>query len=55
MSHGQDIPIDSGERRAPRSNGAAARRLAADAGSVVLTAEFTRLNTDFFANMPTFT
>jgi len=34
------------ERRAPSSNGAAARRSAANAGSVMLTAELTRLNID---------
>ena len=33
---------------APSSNGAAARRSAANAGSVMLTAELTRLNTGLF-------
>jgi len=36
---GQGISIDSGSRQAPSSNGAAARRSAANADSAVLTAE----------------
>ena len=36
------------QRRAPSSNGAAARRSAANTGSVMLTADLTRLNTDFW-------
>jgi len=36
------------QRRAPGSSSAAARRSAANAGNVMLTAELTRLNTDNF-------
>jgi len=43
---GQEIQIGSFGRRRSAANGAAARRSAANAGRVMLTAESTRLNTD---------
>jgi len=42
----QEISIDSGGRRELGSNGAAARHSAANAGSVMLTDELTRLRKD---------
>jgi len=40
--------IDRQQAPALSSNGAAARRTTANAGSVMLTAELTRLNTDLY-------
>ena len=51
LPYGQALTIDSGGRREHSSNGAAARRsAAANAGSVTLTVELARLNTDVFGN-----
>jgi len=51
VQYGQEISINGGGRRAPSSNGAAARRSAANAGSAMLRAKLTRLqNTDKVAD-----